>query len=244
MAANRTDRPGLVFFGTPEIAVPTLSRLYDDFRVAGVVTQPDRPAGRGRSLMMSPVKRLALDHGLTVLQPDTVNTPEFEARLREARPEVGVVAAFGQLLGPRVLQVPARGSPDQVGRTDDVAVGRVIGSNQQIVMAIATRRDRYGVRTSIDTSQITRTSKLVSHLTGIVVQPNKAIVGENAFAHEAGIHQDGVLKKPRTYEIMKPQDVGMGMKMLKEGKFSIFPKFKGSWAVRKILRRARKQEKA
>ena len=99
----------VVFMGTPDFAVPVLERLISDGHEVIVVTQPDRPAGRGRSLMMSPVKRLALDHGLTVLQPETVNTPEFEARLRDVRPEVGVVAAFGQLLGPRVLQIPAHG---------------------------------------------------------------------------------------------------------------------------------------
>jgi methionyl-tRNA formyltransferase len=99
----------VVFMGTPDFAVPVLERLISDGHEATVVTQPDRPAGRGRSLMMSPVKRLALDHGLTVFQPETVNTPEFEARLRELRPEVGVVAAFGQLLAPRVLQIPAHG---------------------------------------------------------------------------------------------------------------------------------------
>lgn len=99
----------VVFMGTPDFAVPVLRRLISDGHETIVVTQPDRPAGRGRALTMSPVKRLALDRGLTVLQPETVNTAEFEARLREARPEVGVVAAFGQLLGPRVLQVPAHG---------------------------------------------------------------------------------------------------------------------------------------
>lgn len=99
----------IVFMGTPEFAVPVLERLIADGHEAIVVTQPDRPAGRGRSLMMSPVKRVALDHGLTVLQPETVNTPEFEARLQDVRPEVGVVAAFGQLLGPGVLQIPVHG---------------------------------------------------------------------------------------------------------------------------------------
>ncbi|MDP8248624.1 MAG: 2-isopropylmalate synthase [Candidatus Tritonobacter lacicola] len=93
-------------------------------------------------------------------------------------------------------------------------------SLEEIVMALATRSDIFGFRTSVNTKQITRTSRLVSHLTGIVVQPNKAIVGENAFAHEAGIHQDGILKKRKTYEIMKPQDIGLGESRLVLGKHS------------------------
>ena len=72
-------------------------------------------------------------------------------------------------------------------------------------MALHTRRPVFSLTTGIDTTQIVRTSKLVSNYTGIVVQPNKAIVGANAFAHEAGIHQDGMLKHQQTYEIMRPE---------------------------------------
>lgn len=82
-------------------------------------------------------------------------------------------------------------------------------SMEEIVMAIKTRRDLFpNITTSINTKEIYKTSKLVSRLTGFVVAPNKAIVGLNAFRHESGIHQDGVLKERRTYEIIKPQDVG------------------------------------
>jgi len=100
----------IVFMGTPEFAVPVLRRLIDEgHQIAAVVTQPDRPAGRGRALEMPAVKRAALELGLLVVQPESVNTSEFTAQLAELRPEVGVVAAFGQLLGPRVLSIPERG---------------------------------------------------------------------------------------------------------------------------------------
>lgn len=82
-------------------------------------------------------------------------------------------------------------------------------SMEEIVMAVRTRQDFFNVTTNIDTTQIYRTSRLVSELTGFPVQPNKAIVGANAFRHQSGIHQDGVLKKSITYEIMDPKSVGI-----------------------------------
>jgi 2-isopropylmalate synthase len=82
-------------------------------------------------------------------------------------------------------------------------------SMEEIVMALRTRRDFFELSTNIDTTQIYRTSRLVSELTGFPVQPNKAIVGANAFRHQSGIHQDGVLKKSITYEIMDPKWVGI-----------------------------------
>ena len=93
-------------------------------------------------------------------------------------------------------------------------------SLEEIVMSLKVRPDFYQVATGIDTRQIYKTSRLVSSLTGIVVQPNKAIVGDNAFRHESGIHQDGVLKHRRTYEIMRPTDVGVGESRLVLGKLS------------------------
>ena len=93
-------------------------------------------------------------------------------------------------------------------------------SLEEIVMGIKTRKDLYPVYTDIKTNEIYRTSRLVSTLTGFVVQPNKAIVGTNAFRHESGIHQDGVLKRRTTYEIMRPQDVGFGETKLVLGKHS------------------------
>ena len=93
-------------------------------------------------------------------------------------------------------------------------------SLEELVMAIRTRKDVFPVSTDIDTVQIVPTSRLVSSITGFPVQPNKAIVGANAFAHESGIHQDGVLKFRETYEIMKAEDVGWGANKLSLGKLS------------------------
>lgn len=91
---------------------------------------------------------------------------------------------------------------------------------EEIVMAIKTRQDLLGVETRIDTTQILSASRLVSGITGFAVQPNKAIVGANAFAHEAGIHQDGVLKHRETYEIMSAQSVGWHANKMVLGKHS------------------------
>jgi 2-isopropylmalate synthase len=93
-------------------------------------------------------------------------------------------------------------------------------SLEEVVMAIKTRRDIFNLDTRIDTTQIVTTSKLVSSITGYPVQPNKAIVGANAFAHESGIHQDGVLKHRETYEIMRAEDVGWNANKLTLGKLS------------------------
>ena len=104
-------------------------------------------------------------------------------------------------------------------------------SLEEIVMALITRRDLLPFCTNINTGEIYRTSRLVSRLTGIPVQPNKAIVGENAFRHEAGIHQDGVLKKSATYEIMAPASIG-----LKEGEL-VLGKHSGRHAFKERMRR-------
>lgn len=93
-------------------------------------------------------------------------------------------------------------------------------SLEEIVMALKVRHDLFGLETGVDTAQIVPTSKLVSTITGYPVQPNKAIVGANAFAHESGIHQDGVLKHPETYEIMTAESVGWTTNRLTLGKLS------------------------
>lgn len=93
-------------------------------------------------------------------------------------------------------------------------------SLEEIVMAVKTRRDIFSCDTRIDTTQIVPSSKLVSTITGYPVQPNKAVVGANAFAHESGIHQDGVLKHRETYEIMRAEDVGWTANKLSLGKLS------------------------
>ena len=91
---------------------------------------------------------------------------------------------------------------------------------EEIVMAVRTRKDIFNVETRIDATQIVAASRLVSTITGYPVQPNKAIVGANAFAHESGIHQDGVLKHRETYEIMRAQDVGWNANRITLGKLS------------------------
>src|SRR5262249_31977791 len=91
---------------------------------------------------------------------------------------------------------------------------------EEVVMAVKTRGDFYGLHTTINTRRLCPTSRLVAHVTGIAVQRNKAIVGQNAFAHEAGIHQDGMLKERTTYEIMHPEDVGLAQTQLVLGKHS------------------------
>lgn len=101
----------IVFFGSAIFSLPSLEALLDlEVQVVAVVTQPDRPAGRGHAPAAPPVKTLALSRGLTVLQPANVSDEESVARLRDLQPDVFVVAAYGQILRRRLLEVPARGS--------------------------------------------------------------------------------------------------------------------------------------
>ncbi|MBI4401295.1 MAG: 2-isopropylmalate synthase [Nitrospirae bacterium] len=93
-------------------------------------------------------------------------------------------------------------------------------SLEEIVMGLRTRKDFYGADTAIRTEELSKTSRLVSKITGMVVQPNKAIVGANAFAHTSGIHQDGLLKEKSTYEIMRPESIGLVQSKLVMGKLS------------------------
>lgn len=100
----------IVFFGTPEFAVPSLRALIASRHpVVGVVTQPDRPRGRGQRVSDSPVKRTASEHGLPVLQPDRMRDPEFVAALSAWAPDLGVVAAYGKLIPDELLQIPRHG---------------------------------------------------------------------------------------------------------------------------------------
>jgi 2-isopropylmalate synthase len=112
--------------------------------------------------------------------------------------------------GARQTEVTVNGIGERAGNT----------SLEEVVMALLTRRAVYGLEMGIDTTQIARISRIVSNYTGIPVQPNKAIVGANAFAHEAGIHQDGMLKHNQTYEIMQPETVGLHRSKLVLGKHS------------------------
>lgn len=101
--------------------------------------------------------------------------------------------------GARQVECTINGLGERAGNT----------SLEEVVMALRTRRDLFNVSTRIQTREIAKASRLVSSLTGVVVPPNKAVVGANAFAHSSGIHQDGILKHRQTYEIMNPQDVGI-----------------------------------
>ena len=112
--------------------------------------------------------------------------------------------------GARQAEVTINGIGERAGNT----------SLEEVVMAIHTRPQVFNLHTDIDTTQITRSSRMVSAYTGMVVQPNKAVVGANAFAHEAGIHQDGMLKSHLTYEIMRPETVGLSASRLVLGKHS------------------------
>ena len=101
----------IVFMGTPDFAVPPLNALKEsDHDVVAVVTQPDRPKGRGRKLAPPPVKEAALAHGYPVLQPESVRTDDFHARMAELKPDLFIVVAFGQLLPQSLLDIPTIGA--------------------------------------------------------------------------------------------------------------------------------------
>ncbi|MDD4355649.1 MAG: 2-isopropylmalate synthase [Smithellaceae bacterium] len=112
--------------------------------------------------------------------------------------------------GARQVECTINGIGERAGNT----------AMEEIVMALATRRDLYGLHTRIKTDEIYKTSRLLTQITGVPVQPNKAIVGANAFAHESGIHQDGLIKEKITYEIMTPQSVGISDTHIVLGKHS------------------------
>lgn len=190
-------------------------------------------AGRSEPEFLYLVLEEAIKAGATTLNiPDTVgyttpdefgalisgimeNTPGIENVVVSVHchDDLGLATAntlAGIQAGARQAEVTINGIGERAGNT----------SLEEIVMAIRTRRQMYELETRIDTTLLTRTSRLVSNYTGIPVQPNKAIVGANAFAHEAGIHQDGMLKNQNTYEIMRPDMVGLSHSRLVLGKHS------------------------
>jgi len=190
-------------------------------------------AGRTEMDFLYEVLGVAIEAGATTLNiPDTVGYTipwEFGERIRLIKENVpGIEKAIlsvhchddlglatanslaGVVNGARQVEVAVNGIGERAGNT----------SLEEIVMALRTRKPLFGLETRIDTTQLTRASRLVSKVTGIPVQPNKAIVGANAFAHESGIHQDGMLKHEETYEIMRPESVGAAQTMLVLGKHS------------------------
>jgi 2-isopropylmalate synthase len=179
------------------------------------------------------VLQIALDEGATTINvPDTVGytMPDefaaFLARLYELTPDLhgavlsvhchddlglAVANSFaGIQAGARQVELAINGIGERAGNA----------SLEELVMLLETRKPDLGYSTGINTREISRTSRLVSRLTGYAVQPNKAIVGRNAFAHESGIHQDGVLKERTTYEIMDATTVGLDANSLVLGKHS------------------------
>src|SRR5213083_2694939 len=191
---------------------------------------------------MAEVIQIALDEGATTINvPDTVGYTmprEYAAMFGElyrlvpalrdvvvsvhCHDDLGLAVAnslAGVEAGCRQVECAVNGIGERAGNA----------SLEEIVMLLRTRAPSMGLWTEIDTTEIARTSRLVSRLTGYQVQPNKAIVGRNAFAHEAGIHQDGVLKDRTTYEIMDATTIGLESNSIVLGKHS------GRHALRKAL---------
>lgn len=210
------------------IAAVRLARRYvDDVEFSGQDAMRSNPALVYRLL------EAAIEAGATVVNvPDTVGyaiPDEFGALIRGIRETVrgidrvtvsvhchndlGLATAntlAGLMAGADQAEVALNGIGERAGNT----------ALEEVAMVIATRGAALGLETGLRTAAIGPASRLVSRLTGVPVQPNKAIVGRNAFEHEAGIHQDGVLKERTTYEIMRPEDVGVTPNTLVLGKHS------------------------
>jgi len=190
-------------------------------------------AGRSDIDFLCRIIEATIDAGATTINiPDTVGyniPPQFGETMREliervpnsdkaifsahCHNDLGLAVSnslSAVLNGARQIECTINGLGERAGNT----------SLEEVVMAVRTRQDIFGCDTNIDTKNILAASRLVSSITGFVVQPNKAIVGANAFAHEAGIHQDGILKHRETYEIMKAEDVGWHANTLVMGKHS------------------------
>ncbi len=175
----------------------------------------------------------AIDAGATTINiPDTVGYAmpwEFRERVEQIKkrvPNIGKATLsvhchndLGQAVGNSLAAITA-GVRQVEGCINGLGERAGNAALEEIIMAIETRSDIYGVSTNIDTRQIYRTSRLVSDITGFPVQPNKAVVGANAFRHASGIHQDGVLKNRMTFEIMDPQSIGWPSNTLVLGKLS------------------------
>ncbi len=174
---------------------------------------------------------VAAEMGATVVNvPDTVGytmPTEYDRIIRRVvqtvGPDVVVSAHCHNDLGLAVansLAAIAAGARQIEGCINGIGERAGNAAIEEVVMALRTRRDLMGVTTHLDTTQLLAASRMVSEITGLAVQPNKAVVGRNAFAHEAGIHQHGVLNHTETYEIMKPEDVGWTASNLVLGKHS------------------------
>jgi 2-isopropylmalate synthase len=221
----RTDREDVK--GQAKAAVTMAKAYCEDVEFSPM------DASRSDFEFTAEVLQIALDAGATTINvPDTVgySTPEEYAAmwrtLYELVPDLrGVVTSVhchddlglavansysGVLAGCRQIECAINGLGERAGNC----------SLEEIAMLIQVREDAHGFKTGINSREIARTSRLVSRLTGYPVQPNKAIVGRNAFAHESGIHQDGVLKERTTFEIMDATEVGFESNSLVLGKLS------------------------
>jgi 2-isopropylmalate synthase len=208
-------------------AVKMARRFTDD-----VEFSPE-DAGRSEPDFLCRILEAVIDAGASTINiPDTVgyNLPhQFGALIRELRERIpnadkavfsvhchndlGLAVAnslSAVLNGARQVECTINGLGERAGNA----------ALEEVVMAVRTRQDVFDCDTRLDTTQIVNCSRLVSSITGFAVQPNKAIVGANAFAHESGIHQDGVLKSRETYEIMRAQDVGWSTNKIVLGKHS------------------------
>ena len=190
-------------------------------------------AGRTDIDFLCQVCRVAVDVGATVLNlPDTVGyavPEEYGAMFTKVRESLGdpegitLSAHCHDDLGLAVANSLAavRAGVRQIECTIN-GIGERAGnaSLEEVVVALAVRKDNFGVTTGIRLDQLFPASRLLTEITGAQVAPNKAVVGANAFAHEAGIHQDGIIKNPLTYEILSPQTVGVPNRSLVVGKHS------------------------
>ena len=190
-------------------------------------------AGRTEIDYLCEVCRVAVDAGATVLNlPDTVGfavPEEYGAMFTRVREHLGdpegvtLSAHCHDDLGMAVANSLAavRAGVRQIECTIN-GIGERAGnaSLEEVVVALAVRKESFGVTTGIRLEQLFPASRLLTEITGALVAPNKAVVGANAFAHEAGIHQDGIIKNPLTYEIISPQTVGVPSRSLVLGKHS------------------------
>jgi 2-isopropylmalate synthase len=217
----------------PEVLARVREMVGYASSLCGDVEFSPEDAGRSEPAFLYSVLETAIDAGATTINvPDTVgyNMPEeygaliagIRANVRgieravistHCHNDLGLATAnalAGVRAGARQVECTVNGIGERAGNT----------ALEEVVMALHTRHAMYGLRTGLDTRQLTAMSRLVSACSGMVVQPNKAVVGANAFAHESGIHQDGMLKNQQTYEIMRPETVGAGGSRLVLGRQS------------------------
>lgn len=246
-----------VFLATSPIHMQHKLRMNEDEVITAVKTNVARARDHTENIEYSPedatrsdpdfviaVCRTAVDAGATTVNiPDTVGyaTPSDYAELirrvvtevKDDRDDVVISTHCHNDLGLAVansLAAVEAGARQVEGAINGIGERAGNTSIEEVVMALNVRRDAYGVDVGVSTEEIYETSRLVSEQTGYPIQYNKAVVGRNAFAHESGIHQHGVLRERTTYEIMDPMAVGMGGSVIVMGKHSGRAAFKHSLA--------------